>query len=317
MTQPLNTHAATSPYLSRRHLLLGAAALPLASALPFDARADAPMMGAALAPYRRFQLGGFEITTLLAGNRTVPDPHNIFGLNASDADFAATSEANFIPAAAAQFFFTPTLINTGTELILFDTGLNPEGINAALHAAGYSPDQVDKVVISHMHGDHIGGIYDGGPTFANASYATGAVEMDYWDMSGNEGFEAKIRPLQERFDLLKGGDEVAPGITAMEAFGHTPGHMAFHIESGDKRLILAVDFANHYVYSLAHPDWEVLYDVDKEGAAQTRRRLLDMMASDRLPFIGYHMPFPALGYVAMKDGNYTYVPASYQTMIES
>ncbi|SFJ91784.1 MBL fold metallo-hydrolase [Celeribacter neptunius] len=310
-------NAPFSPYLSRRHLLLGAAALPIASSLPFAARAEAPMLGQGFAPYRRFQLGAFEVTTLLAGNRTVPDPHTIFGLNASDEEFAAASEANFIPADAAQFFFTPTLVNTGAELILFDTGLNPTGITTALEAAGYSADQVDRVVITHMHGDHIGGIYDGAPTFANAAYSTGSVEMDHWDMSGNDGFEAKIRPLQEQFDLLEGGSEVTSGITAVEAFGHTPGHMAFHLESEGKQLILGADFANHFVYSLAYPDWEVLYDTDKAMAAQSRRKLLDMMAADRLPFIGYHMPFPALGYVAAKDDGFTYVPASYQMMIES
>lgn len=306
----------TTPYLSRRHLLLAAAATPLASALPFSARADAPMMGASLAPYRRFKLGAFEVTTLLAGTRTVPDPHKIFGLNASDEEFAAASKANFIPTDAAQFFFTPTLINTGSEVILFDTGLSPAGTIAAIEAAGYTADQIDRVVITHMHGDHIGGIYEGAPTFANASYSTGEVEMDHWDMSGNDGFEAKIRPIQDQFDLMKEGSTVASGITAMEAFGHTPGHLAFHVESEGERLILGADFANHYVYSLAHPDWEVLYDTDKSMAAQTRRNMLEMMATDRVPFIGYHMPFPALGYVAARDGGFDYVPASYQTMIE-
>ncbi|PTQ66984.1 MBL fold metallo-hydrolase [Celeribacter persicus] len=313
----MKTSHLTTPFLSRRHLLLGAASLPVAASLPFAARAEAPMMGAALAPYRRFKLGAFEVTTLLAGTRTVPDPHTIFGLNATDEEFTAASEANFIPSDAAQFFFTPTLVNTGSELILFDTGLAPEGIVSALSAAGYAPDQVDRVVITHMHGDHIGGIYADAPTFANAAYATGSVEMDHWDMSGNDGFEAKIRPLQDRFDLLKEGSEVASGITAMEAFGHTPGHMAFHLESEGERLILGADFANHYIYSLAHPDWEVLYDADKATAAKTRRKMLDMMATDRVPFIGYHMPFPALGYVRATDSSFEYVPASYQTMIES
>ncbi len=290
--------------------------MPLAASLPLSARAQAPQMGAALPPYRRFKLGAFEVTTLLAGTRTVPDPHTIFGLNATDEEFEAASEAAFIPADAAQFFFTPTLINTGSDLILFDTGLNPAGITAALEAAGYSADQVSRVVITHMHGDHIGGIYDGAPTFANAAYSTGSVEMDHWDMSGNEGFEGKIRPLQDQFDLLEDGSDVTSGITAMAAFGHTPGHMAFHVESEGERLILGADFANHYVYSLANPDWEVLYDADKAQAAETRRTLLGMMAADRVPFIGYHMPFPALGYVAAKDSNFEYVPASYQMMIE-
>mgnify|MGYP000390952705 CR=1 FL=1 len=91
------------------------------------AAAAADMMGMGMAPYHRFKLGGFEVTTLLAGTRTVPDPQTIFGLSTPPEDFAAAAEAAFIPTDRAQFFFTPTVVNTGTELVLFDTGLNPDG----------------------------------------------------------------------------------------------------------------------------------------------------------------------------------------------
>lgn len=307
----------TDHMLTRRQLLGAASAAPLCALLPGAISAAAPMLGAGLPPYRRFQLGAFEVTTLLAGNRTVENPHSIFGTNVSKDDFDAASAANFIPSDAAQFFFTPTLVNTGEQVILFDTGLNGAGITAALSAAGYTPDQVDQVVITHMHGDHIGGLAgeDGTPTFANATYVTGAAEMDHWDMSGNENFENKVRPLQEQFTLIGEDQDVAGGVTSVGAFGHTPGHMAYHIESEGKRLLLGADFANHYVYSLAHPDWEVRFDMDKEAAAATRRTLLDMISADKIPFVGYHMPFPALGYVEAKDGAYRYVPASYQQMI--
>jgi len=101
----------------------------------------------------------------------------------------------------------------------------------------------------------------------------------------------------------------------MAAHGHTPGHTVYMIESGGSQLLLAADFANHYVWSLGYPDWEVKFDMDKDAAAATRRRLLDMMAADRLPFIGYHMPWPATGFVERDGESYRYVPTSYQLML--
>jgi glyoxylase-like metal-dependent hydrolase (beta-lactamase superfamily II) len=168
-----------------------------------------------------------------------------------------------------------------------------------------------------MHGDHIGGMMnDGAPTFANADYVTGAAEFNAWDMAGNEGFEANVRPMAEKMTMLDDGGSVASGITAMAAFGHTPGHMAYMLESDGAQLVLGADFANHYVWSLAYPDWEVKFDRDKAMAAQTRRKMLGMMAADKIPFIGYHMPFPAIGYVETRNEGFHYVPASYQMLME-
>jgi len=309
-----------SQALTRRQALTAAAALPLAAgamtAATRPAAAAADMMGMGMAPYHRFKLGGFEVTTLLAGTRTVPDPQTIFGLSTPPEDFAAAAEAAFIPTDRAQFFFTPTVVNTGTELVLFDTGLNPDGITAALAAAGYAPDQVDTVVITHMHGDHIGGLSgEAGATFPNARYVTGATEHNHWSGAANENFDAKVRPLNDQIAFVDDGGAVTSGITAMAAFGHTPGHMTYMIESEGQGLVLIADLANHYVFSLARPDWEVRFDMDKPAAAATRRRVLGMLAADRLPFIGYHMPFPALGYVAAEGDGFRYVPASYQMMM--
>ncbi|WP_371054989.1 MBL fold metallo-hydrolase [Rhodosalinus sp. K401] len=308
----------TDRTLTRRQALTGAAALPLATASAGPARASAPMMGEDLPAFNRVRLGEFDVTTILAGTRAVPEPQGIFGMNVSADRFAEVSRAANIPTDAAQFFFTPTVVNTGRELILFDTGLAPAGTVAALAAAGYAPEQVDTVVLTHMHGDHIGGLMEGGvETFPNARYLAGAVEFDAWDMSGDEGFEAKVRPLAEagRIAFLDDGAAVASGVTAMAAFGHTPGHMTFMLESAGQRLLIAADFANHYVWSLAHPDWEVLFDRDKEAAAATRRRILDMLATDRIPFIGYHMPWPGLGYVETRGEGFAYVPHSYQLLL--
>lgn len=303
--------------ISRRGILAGAAAVPLAAALPKQAVAKAEMMGVGATRFNRMKLGAFEVTTLLVGTRTVESPQNIFGMNVGADEFAAASSEANIPTNAAQFFFTPTVVNTGNELVLFDAGLTPDAITGALTAAGYSPDQIDIVVITHMHGDHIGGVAgESGVTFANAKHVTGRVEFDAWAKTdGNKAFEAKVRPHAERFDMIEDGASVAGGITALAAFGHTPGHMAYRIESEGQQLVIAADFANHYVWSLAYPDWEVKFDRDKAAAAATRRKMLDMLAADNIPFIGYHMPWPAVGYVEKHDSGYKYAPASYQLML--
>ena len=302
--------------LSRRAVLGSAAALPLAGLATTSARAAAPMMGAATTRFNRVTLGDFEVTTLLAATTPRPDPHSIFGLNVDKATFDEASAAANIPTDQAQFFFTPTVINTGSDLVLFDTGLNPEGITSALNAAGYTPDQVDVVVITHMHGDHIGGLMgEGGATFPNARYVTASAEFDAWAAMDNGTFDAKMRPLAEQTEMIGDGASVASGITAMAAHGHTPGHTAYMIESGGRQLLIAADFANHYVWSLGYPDWEVKFDMDKTKAAETRRRLLGMLAADKIPFVGYHMPWPGTGYVSAKGDGFVYEPTSYQLML--
>ncbi|APX13541.1 MBL fold metallo-hydrolase [Tateyamaria omphalii] len=307
----------TPPKFNRRTALMSAAALPLAAATATQSRAAAPMLGVAQAPYRRVKVGSFEVTTLLAGTRSVEGPHSIFGLNVDADTFNAVSADAGLSTDAAQFFFTPTLVNNGSELVLFDTGLSGAGTVAAIEAAGYTADQVDKVVITHMHGDHIGGLStDGTPTFANAAYVTGAAEFDAWSGTDNENFDGKVAPLAEQMTMLDDGGSPASGITAMAAFGHTPGHMVYMVEDGGTQLVIGADFANHYVWSLAHPDWEVRFDMDKEAAAATRKQLLDMMATDRTAFIGYHMPWPGIGYVVQNgEGGYRYEAHSYQLML--
>ncbi|SNY91846.1 Glyoxylase, beta-lactamase superfamily II [Cohaesibacter sp. ES.047] len=300
--------------INRRTAMLAAAGVAGSLTLPRPSLAmDHKKKLLPMAKARGFKVGDLEVVALLAGSAPRDNPHGIFGLNVSDETFAEISKANFIGTDMAQFYFTPTLVRSGENVILFDTGLNAAGITAALAEAGTKPSEVTHVVITHMHGDHIGGLMaDGAPTFENAAFLTGQIEYDHWSKTDSEGFAKNVKPLAERMSFLSDGDSVAPGISAMLAPGHTPGHMTFMLDSNDQQLLLMADLANHYVWSLAYPDWEVRFDMDKEMAAKSRRKVLGMLATDRIPMIGYHMPFPAAGFVETNGDGFRYVPVSYQ-----
>lgn len=296
--------------MNRRQALMTGAALPLATLapLPVLAQSQTPPTGQT----HRIPLGAMTVTTLLAGSQP-SEPVGTFAMNVPPEEFEAFATENFLPVGSAISYYVPVLVEAGDQVILFDTGPNPAGTLAALEAAGHLPEAVTMVVLTHMHGDHIGGLSDGTAlTFPNAKLVAGRVEMEHWLESGGEAFDAKVRPFADDFTLIEGGDEVTAGITAVEAFGHTPGHMVFDLQSDDKRLILAADTANHYAFSLARPEWEVRFDMDKAAAAGARQYVLGMIADERLPFIGYHMPFPAVGYVARDGENFRYMPATYQ-----
>ncbi|MEO0327389.1 MAG: MBL fold metallo-hydrolase [Pseudomonadota bacterium] len=307
------------PQVTRRSFLATSAAAGALSSVPASVHAAADMMGASQQIFSRFKLGSFEVTTLLDGERQAGNPQQIFGMNVDAEEFSDVSRANMIPSDKTQFYFTPTVVNTGKELVLFDTGLGESGnLRGALDAAGYKPEQIDVVVITHMHPDHIGGLMiDGKETFPNARYVAPSAEYDFWKKQSGQGrigelFAAKVEPLSEKTSFIKDADSPVSGITAVSCHGHTPGHTAFMIEDGGKSVLLFADLANHYVWSLAYPDWEVKFDMDKAEAAKSRRKILGMLASDGIPCVGYHMPFPAVGYVQSADNGFKYIPASYQ-----
>lgn len=312
-----------------RTAALAGAALAAPQIMIRAAHAAAEMKGGTGQDFFRFKLGEFEITTINDGRRPGDGPHPTFGANQDADTVKALLRENHLPEDKFVNGFTPTLVNTGSDLVLFDTGLGAgarEGglgqLRQRLGVAGHTPEEVSVVVLTHMHPDHIGGLMeDGKPAFPNARYVTGEAEYDFWAaeerMSGPtervaKMVDAMVKPLAERTSFIGDGGSVVSGITGMAAFGHTPGHMIYNIESAGRRLVLTADTANHFVVSLQRPDWEVAFDGDKAGAAATRKKVFDMIAADRVPFIGYHMPFPAAGFVEKMDVGYRWVPNSYQ-----
>lgn len=289
----------------------------------------AKMLGLLQPAIYRFKFGGFEITNICDGKALRDGLHPKFGEEHSAAEARALAEANRIDADKFEHPFTPTLVNTGKELILFDTGNGAArrgagvgNLRPLLPEAGYQPEDVDIVVITHGHPDHIGGLMeDGKPAFPNARYVFGAKEFDFWNRGENirearkanrEMFMKLAVPLANQATFINPGDAVVPGIHAVDGYGHSPGLLAFHIESEGKQLLLWADVAIHYVVALQRPDWKVDVDDDKDKAVVTRKRILDMVATDRLWALGFHMPFPGVGYVERFEGNYRWVPVGYQ-----
>jgi glyoxylase-like metal-dependent hydrolase (beta-lactamase superfamily II) len=281
------------------------------------------------------KLGGFGVTTIRDSRivRAGLSPHH--GGEAMADEVRALARANRIDPDRYEHPFIPSMVHTGKQLVLFDTGNGtlatereqlrgrvPDGhLIARMDEAGYQPEDVDIVVITHGHPDHIGGLMrNGRPAFPNARYVFGAAEFDVWRRGdvrefrkfNRELFMQLAAPLADRTTFIAPGDDVAPGIRAVDASGHSPGMMAYLIESEGKRLLIWADTCIHYAISLQRPDLEVEVDDDKEKAAATRRRILDMCVAEELFVIGYHMPFPGIGYVERAGTGHRWVPHSYQ-----
>ncbi|MDA7948472.1 MAG: MBL fold metallo-hydrolase [Hyphomicrobiaceae bacterium] len=324
-----------SPQISRRTLLAGAAGTAAVAAmsgqLAGPAKAAAPMMGASKPTHNRFKLGDFEVTTIYDGAVNVPKVHPIFGKNKTPEEVQAHLAEHNLPPDKMSISFTPVIVNTGKEVVMFDSGYGEERRDkgagktaAALASAGFKPDQIDVVVITHGHPDHVSGLMEGGKAvYPNARYVIGDTEYDFWSKkehleSSDKNMARRAKavhnnlvPLADKASFVKPGGDVVSGITSVESFGHTPGHLCYHIESGGKRLLIFGDVTNHYVASLAKPDWHCAFDMDADKAVTARKKILDMVSADKIPAAGYHMPFPAVGHVAKRGDGYVWIPATY------
>jgi glyoxylase-like metal-dependent hydrolase (beta-lactamase superfamily II) len=296
----------------------------------------AAMQGETQPTVYRFKLGGFEVSTILDSKAIRQGLHPMYGANASADEAVALAKANNIDLARFEHPNIPTLVNTGKELVLFDTGngalpreyealktrMPPGNLATRLGQLGHKPEDIDVVVLTHGHPDHIGGLVEGGkPVYPNARYVFGAAEYDFWKK--NEGVrEARVfnqklfmticEPLAAKSTFIKPGDAVTSGITAVDAFGHAPGLLAFHLESDGKRFMITADTVTQYVMAVQKPEWFFEMDDDKDKAVATRKRMLDMLATDRLFFASFHMPFPGIGWIDKTSAGYRWVPHSYQ-----
>jgi glyoxylase-like metal-dependent hydrolase (beta-lactamase superfamily II) len=263
----------TSDGIKRRTLFaagLGLLAAPVILRVTAQAAATGEKGNMEVTPQpqiNQFKLGSFKFTAVRDGFNVIEKPNETFGSNQDPQAVQALLAANFLPTDKFVNSYAPVVVDTGSDVIVVDTGFGAGGrergmgqFSAGLKAAGYSPDDVTVVALTHLHGDHIGGLMESGaPAFKNARYVIGQAEYDFWSDKAREGTPAEgghkavlanVMPLAEKATFVKEGDTIAPGLTAMLATGHTPGHMIFHVESDGKRLIMTGDTANHYILSL-------------------------------------------------------------------
>ncbi len=284
-----------------------------------------------------FKLGGFEIATIMDSKSVRDALHPNFGGNAAAVEVHALARANNIDTNRFEHPYTPVLINTGKELVLIDAGNGALGREYPQLRARLPDGELVALL------DHIGIQTRTTSTWWCSRTATPTISAA-WSRAGSlclprramcsappnsiSGSAAKTCarrassiancsrkicvPLAERSTFIKPGEEVVPGIRAVDAAGHSPGLLAFHIESEGKRFMVTADTMTQYVMAVQRPDWFFDMDDDKDKAVASRKRILDMLATDRVFFASFHFPFPGIGWVDKRPGDYRFVPHSYQ-----
>ncbi len=312
--------------LSRRDLMAGFLAAP-AILRATTGYAKAPLAAAPVPSIYRVKVGDIEVTAVHDGMFRLPA--NLF--------FADTATVQQVAAAASYPDPMPIpimtfLVNTGDKLALIDGGFGKAGgpisgrLVQHLAAAGVTPADIDVVLLTHAHPDHIAGLVgdQGKPLFPNAELIAAETERKFWF---DDGFmsqapaEAKalfqfardgFAPYAARTTLIGDGKEVLPGIRAEAAPGHTPGHTMFRISSGSSQLLVFGDIVHSAVLQFPHPEWSLAFDSDPTQARITRARVLDMVSADKLVFAGAHVPFPSIGTVVKQGSGYAYAPTIWR-----
>ena len=317
--------------ITRRSLLAGTMLATAATGLPKPAAANAPAAGKQAAGFYRYRVGAFEMTALYDGVWNRPIDERIVR-NVSFEEVRKALADSFLPTDKLPLPFTPLLVNTGSKLVLLDTGtggqITPTAgtMTANLAAAGIDPKSIDVIVISHFHPDHINGIKtkDDELVFANAEILVPAPEWAFWMddarmSTAPEGLKGNFLNVRRVLgNIAKDvrrygpGQEVAPGITSIAAYGHTPGHMAFAVASAKDSMLVLSDTTSHPWLFARNPEWQVIFDMDGNMAVDTRKKLLDRAAADRMLVQGYHFPFPASGYIGRESKGYNFVPVMWQ-----
>ena len=316
--------------INRRDFIAGSAA---ASFLwpPAKSLAAMPAAGTQAPSFYRYKVGGYEVTAVFDGiwNWPIDDK---FVRNAFFPDVQKAMAEAFLPIHVLPTPFTALAINTGKKLILVDTGSGGQiaptagSLTANLLAAGIETRDVDTILISNFHPDHINGIKtkDDELVFPNAEITVPAPEWAYWMDDANlarakdtlKSFFLNTRRIFS--DIVKDvkrfqpGKEVAPGIVSVPAYGHTPGHTAYIIADGNQSLFALCDTTNHPALFVRHPEWEGIVDQDGPLAVETRRKILDRVAADRTLVQGYHFPFPGRGHITKLADGYEFVPSVWE-----
>ena len=303
----------------------GAAALaPTAPALAY-----APQIGKPTQPtFYRFKLGTIEVTVVSDGTLVFP-AETLWGDRADDARGLLTSV--FQRPAPVGLQLNTILVNTGTRLVLIDAGCGVDKFQKTtgallrnLAAAGYAPGDIDTILFTHFHFDHLWGISDhenASLLFPAAEFVASETEFVFWsapDLADRlppaqqpRITQANLKLARPRLRLIKAVAEVVPGVTTFGTPGHTPGHLSVNISSDGKELLLTGDVLVNSEVSLLHPEWPFGFDIDVPLATRTRQAFLDRAAADKTLVGGYHLPFPGFGHVVREEGGYRWLPEDW------
>lgn len=322
---------------NRRHLLAGAAMAATAAASPPRPTSAQPAMREGQPPsFRRFALGQFEVTCLFDGGMQMPAANipRFF----PDADLAELERLRDKAFRLEEGLHQPVgsyLVNTGRNLILVDSGghpavmVNTGRMMEAFRATGYRPEDVDTVLLTHVHPEHALGLVGEGGTRAFPKALVWLTEEDHalWTAEnavsrvpqGQRFVDAALRALapyrgeHTRLYPMNRTQEIVPGVTVVPGAGHTPGHVAYRFSSGASQMLIWGDVTHQTVIQLAKPRWRLGIDVDADAAVTSRLRTLDMLATDRILVGGVHLPWPGVGRI-VREGpeSYAYVPRPWQ-----
>lgn len=263
----------------------------------------------------RFKIGALDAAAVSDGTITAANDGKTFGVGRSASDVAGVLAAAGLPQDHLELSIQPLLVRSGPQVLLFDTGAGDVAfakggkLPASLRAAGVEPSQVTDIFLSHAHPDHVGGLLgaNGALAFPNAAIHMSAAE--WGAMKANRDQMALAAAITPKVVTFQPGAVILPGlVTAVQVKGHTPGHSAYEIASGEERLLYIGDTAHHSVISVQKPDWTIDYDVDAPAAQASRRAFLQRAADQNLRLYAVHFPFPGVGHVKVQGDGFIWVP---------